>query len=234
MSIRIDYIRTKKDWMDFLKLPFRIYKGNPYWVPPLLSEVKETLDKEKNPFWKHARKEIFLARRDGETVGRIVAIVDENHIKFHKEKTGFFGFFECINDFEVAKSLWDSAKRWLRINNMTLMRGPVNPSTNDECAFLLEGFDKPPTVMMPYTQPYYLELAERYGFKKAKDLYALIKKVEDGIPERIERMVNVIKKKTKVVIRPLDMKNFERDIQFLKDIYNSAWEKKLGICANDR
>ena len=229
MSIRIDYVTSKKDWKDFLKLPFSIYKNNSYWVPPLLSEVKETLDKGKNPFWKHARREIFLARKDGKAVGRIVAIIDENHNNFHQDKTGFFGFFECIEDFEVAQCLWDGAKRWLKLNHMNVMRGPANPSMNDECGFLLDGFDNPPTVMMPYTQPYYLEFAERYGFQKAKDLFALLKKTEDGIPERIERMVDIIKKKTKVVIRPLDMKHFERDVQFLKNIYNSAWEKNWGF-----
>jgi len=109
------------------------------------------------------------------------------------------------------------------------MRGPANPSLNDECAFLLEGFDKPPTIMMPYTQPYYLEFMERYGFRKAKDLYSLLKKVEDGIPQRIEKMIERIKKKTRVRIRPFDMKNFRRDIQFIKDIYNSAWEKNWGF-----
>ncbi|HAF06994.1 MAG: hypothetical protein QME48_06510 [bacterium] len=176
MNIRIDYVKSKKDWVDFLKLPWSIYKDNPYWVMPLLTEVKETLDIEKNPFWKHARREIFLARRDGETVGRIVAIINENHINFHEERTGFFGFFECIKDFEVAQSLWDEAKRWLKINKMDVMRGPVSPSMNDECAFLLEGFDKPPTVMMPYTQLYYLELAERYGFKKQKTSMLFSKK----------------------------------------------------------
>jgi len=228
-TISVEIVKSKKGLRNFLNFPWKVYQNNPYWVPPLLSEVKETLDTEKNPFWKHARKEIFLAREDGRPVGRIVSIVDENHNSFHQEKTGFFGFFECIKDFGVAQLLWYTAKKWLKLNNMNVMRGPVNPSMNDECAFLLEGFDKPPTVMMPYTQPYYLEFAERYGFHKAKDLYALIKKAEDGIPERIEKMVDIIKKKPKVVIRPLDMKHFERDVQFLKDIYNSAWEKNWGF-----
>ncbi|MCX5781161.1 MAG: hypothetical protein NT145_00415 [Elusimicrobia bacterium] len=228
-KIQIDNVRNRNDWKDFLNLPWRIYKGNQYWVPPLLSEVKETLDVNKNPFWEHAQREVFLARKDGKVVGRIVAIVDENHNNFHQEQTGFFGFFECVEDFEVAKSLWDAAKNWLKVRKMQIMRGPVNPSTNDECAFLLEGFDKPPTFMMPYTQRYYLNLAEQYGFQKAKDLYAFIKYGKDGIPERIERMVEIIKKKTRVKIRPIDLNNFERDVQYLKDIYNSAWEKNWGF-----
>ena len=229
MNIEINQLKTEKELKPFLKLPWKIYKDNPYWVPPLLCEVRDTLSKKKNPFWEHARKEIFLARKDGEPVGRIMAIIDDNHNNFHHEKAGFFGFFECINDFEVARLLWDEAKGWLQLNRMNLMRGPASPSLNDECGFLLEGFDKPPTVMMPYTPPYYLEFAERYGFHKAKDLYAFLKKTEDGVPERIEKIVERIKKKTGVKIRPFDMKNFKRDIQFLKDIYNSAWEKNWGF-----
>lgn len=227
--IHIDTVRSKKDWKDFLKLPWTIYKDNEYWIPPLLVEVKEILDTKKNPFWEHARREIFLARENDKVVGRIVAIVDDNHNNFHQEQTGFFGFFECINNYEVAKSLFDVAKDWCKTNEMKVLRGPANPSLNDECGFLLEGFDKPPVVMMPYTQQYYLEIAERYGFKKAKDLYALLKKAEDGIPERIQRMIDVVKKRTRVKIRPLDMKNLDRDIQILKDIYNSAWEKNWGF-----
>ena len=229
MSITVGLVRDKKDWQDFLKLPWQIYQGNPNWVPPLLSEVRETLDTQKNPFWEHARRELFLARKDGKPAGRIAAIVDDNHNRFHQEETGFFGFFECIDDFDVAKILWDEAKNWLKAQGMKKLRGPVNPSMNDECAFLLEGFDLPPTIMMPYTQRYYLDLAEKYGFKKAKDLYALLKMAKDGIPERIERMVTAIKKKTSVTIRPFNMKNYEQDIQHLKDIYNSAWERNWGF-----
>lgn len=229
MSVKIDNLKNKEDMKQFLKLPWKIYKDNPYWIPPLLSEVKNTLDTKKNPFWEHAKREIFLAKKNDEVVGRIVATIDDNHNNFHQEKTGFFGFFECVNDFEVARLLWDKSKNWLKINKMNIMRGPASPSLNDECGFLLEGFDKPPTIMMPYTPPYYLELAEKYGFKKAKDLYALLKKTEDGIPERIKKIVKRIKKKTKVRIRHFDMKNYKRDIQFLKDIYNSAWEKNWGF-----
>ncbi len=229
MSLCIETVKNQKDWESFLKLPWRIYKGNQYWVPPLLAEVREALDIKQNPFWKHAKREIFLARNRDNPVGRIVAVVDENHNEFHNEKTGFFGFFECVNDFEVAQALWDEVKKWLRIRGMEIMRGPTSPSMNDENSFLLEGFDKPPTVMMPYTLPYYLNLAERYGFKKAKDLYAFIKYAKDGIPPRIEKMVNRIKVRIDIKVRPFDMKKFERDAQFLKNIYNDAWEKNWGF-----
>ena len=229
MNTDIKAVAAKRDWENFLKLPWAVYKNNEYWVPPLLAEVREILDTNRNPFWQHAKREIFLAMHGDIPVGRIVAVVDKNHNDFHNEKVGFFGFFECVNDFEVASSLWDEAKRWLKANGMNIMRGPVNPSLNDENAFLLEGFDKPPTVMMPYTPPYYLVLADQYGFKKAKDLFSFIKYAKDGIPPRIEKMVNRIKARTNVKIRPFSMKNFKRDIQYLKDIYNAAWEKNWGF-----
>ncbi|MGC8797111.1 MAG: hypothetical protein ACP5JB_00345 [candidate division WOR-3 bacterium] len=229
MGIKIDTVQTKKDLKEFILLPWKIYQSNPYWVPPLRSEVKETLTTEKNPFWQHARRELFLVHQDGKPVGRIAAIIDDNHNHFHEEKTGFFGFFECVENYPVAELLWDTAKNWVKNQGMDRLRGPVNPSMNDECAFLLEGFDRPPAIMMPYTQKYYLNFAERYGFRKAKDLYALLKLAADGIPERIERMVNAIKQRTGVSVRPFDLKRFDRDIQFLKDIYNSAWEKNWGF-----
>ena len=228
-SVDIRMVENRKDLKDFLKFPWKVYQNNPYWVPPLIKEVKDLLGIQKHPFWKHARRKLFLARKNGEVVGRIAAIVDDNHNNFHQEKTGFFGFFECLKDYSGAEALLNTAKRWCQMEKMEVLRGPVNPTMNEECAFLLEGFDKLPTIMMPYNPSYYLEFTERYGFQKAKDLYALLKKAEDGIPERIKKMVERIKKKTGVKVRPLDMENFERDVQFLKDIYNSVWEKNWGF-----
>jgi hypothetical protein len=228
-DLKIDVVNSKADLKEFLALPWYIYKDNSYWVPPLLQEVKELIDTKKNPFWEHAQRELFLARREGKVVGRIVAIVDNNHNNFHQEKTGFFGFFECVNDYEVAKCLFDNAKEWCMKNDMKILRGPMSPSMNDECAFLLEGFDSPPVVMMPYSPPYYLELSERYGFQKGKDLYAFIFYSKDGIPERITKLVERVKRKTGVGVRIFDKKNFERDVQILKDIYNDAWEKNWGF-----
>lgn len=229
MSIAIHTLSRKVDWRDFLSLPFQIYNGNPYWVPPLFSEVMELLDLQKNPFWEHAAREVFLAKKDGRIVGRIVAIINDMHNSVHAEKTGFFGFFECVNDAEVASALWDRTREWLCARGMTNMRGPASPSLNDECSFLSEGFDMPPTVMMPYSPPYYLELCENYGFKKAKGMIALLKTAEDGIPERIKRMVEVVRKRTKVTIRPADFKHLDREVAYLKEIYNAAWERNWGF-----
>ncbi len=229
MNYIVEEVDNTNKLNDFIELPWSIYRDYSEWVPPLKREVKFLLTDE-NPFWKHAFRKLFIVYDErNNPCGRIAAIIDKNHNNIHNDRVGFFGFFECINDFSVAQILFNNASRWLKENGMNVMRGPVNPSMNDECGFLLEGFDKMPAIMMPYTPPYYLELCERYGFMKAKDLYALIKYTKDGIPPRIEKMIEGIIKKTGVRIRPLSMKNFERDVSILKEIYNSAWEKNWGF-----
>lgn len=226
---RIISVSDAKNFDKFIKFPFSIYKDSPYWVPPLISEIKDILG-EKNPFWRHAEKALFIVEDDfGNVKGRIAGIIDHNHNSFWNDKTGFFGFFESVNDCEVSFLLFDTVTKWLKEKGFNKIRGPVNPSMNDECGFLLEGYDSMPVIMMPYTHPYYIELAEKYGFKKAKDLYALIKYISQGIPHRISSMIKNIEKKTAVKVRCLDMKNFSRDVSILKDIYNSAWEKNWGF-----
>lgn len=229
MKYSVKTIKDRKELNCFVDFPKSIYHNYPNWVMPLKSEVISLLNLD-HPFWNHARRELFIVIDENNKVcGRIGAIIDESYNKIHNEKTGFFGFFECIDNFEVASILWDNAKKWLKENGMNVMRGPISPSMNDECGFLLDGYDKMPCIMMAYTPPYYINLAEKYGFVKAKDLYALYKNLRDGVPTRIEKMIDFIKKKTGVVIRKLDMKNFERDIQILKDIYNSEWRKNWGF-----
>ncbi|MBU2636940.1 MAG: hypothetical protein KJ963_07650, partial [Bacteroidetes bacterium] len=152
-NIVVSPVIGKKELMRFIKFQWKIYKDNPYWVPPLLIDRKKLLDKEKNPFYKHSEAEFFLARRDDEIVGRIGTIINHNHNKEHSENVGFFGFFECINDQLVADALFDKAKSWLRERGVTAVRGPANPSVNDEYGLLIDGFDKTPVILMPYNPP---------------------------------------------------------------------------------
>jgi len=225
MEIRKDEENLK----NFFLLPFKIYKGDPYWVPPLISEVKEILG-EKNPFWKHAEKVIFTCYKNGEIVGRIVGIIDYNHINFHKEKCGFFGFFEVVNDLDVVKRLFTYVEEWAKEKGMEILRGPMNPSTNDECALLIEGFASPPFLMMTYNPPYYINLIEKCGYKKAKDLYAWLMPVVNGPVERLKRLSEKVKEKfPKLKVREIDLKNFRREVDIVLDIYNSAWEKNWGF-----
>lgn len=227
-NLTIRPVVTKQDRDRFIKFVWRIYEGNPTWVPPLLMDRRKLMDKEKNPFYKHADAEFFLAERDGEVVGRIAAIVNHNHNKEHSEKVGFFGFFESINDQEVATALFDKAKEFLRAHGMTAMRGPVNPSVNDEYGLLIEGFDQSPAVLMPYNPPYYPTLIETYGLPKAKDLFAYKLRQSTVYSEKLERINNLVKERHSMTFRTLDMKHFKRDIDLLKDVYNRAWAKNWG------
>ena len=226
----VERVTDKAGLEEFIRLPWNVYQGNRNWVPPLISEMKFLLG-EKNPFFHHAEAVYLLARRNGRTVGRIAAIVDRNHINVHQEQAGFFGFFESLPDRSVAQELLDAAASWLREHDCAVMRGPMNPSANDECGFLLEGFDSPPMIMMTYTQEYYLRLMEQCGLVKAKDLYAYISVIKD-VPsgERLERLAKAIYARVPgLVVRPASMKKFRRELDAVKDIYNSAWVRNWGF-----
>ncbi|MGB2805112.1 MAG: N-acetyltransferase [Candidatus Zixiibacteriota bacterium] len=228
-ELNVRRFEAKSNLMDFIKLPWQIYKDDPHWVAPLLVERKAFLDKEKNPFFKHAEVVFYLAQRDGKTVGRIAGIVNQNHIEYHKEKAGFFGFFECVKDFEVAKALLDKVREWLKSKGMEIMRGPANFSSNEEWGFLLEGFDSRPVIMMTYNPPYYLDFVARYGMIKAKDLYAYFMDETSPPPDRLVRMADNIRKRQNVKIRNINMKEFQKEIKLIKQIYNSAWSKNWGF-----
>jgi hypothetical protein len=225
--VEIIEVKTKKDLDDFIKLPFSLYSKDSLFVPPLIKDMHEKLS-DKNPFFHHASVRCFLAKKEGKAVGRIISIINQRHIESHNEKAGFFGFFESENDQEVASVLLDKVSEVLRKGGMEIMRGPMNFSTNEECGFLIEGFNEPPMLMMPYNPPYYNDLMERYGMTKSKDLYAFIYNVQEEIPEKIER-VAAIAEKMGIKVRPISKKNFKSEMQAFKDIYNSAWEKNWGF-----
>ena len=171
MTITVKKISFKQ--IDiFINFQYKLYKDNPYWVAPLKSELKKTLS-DKNPYWKHSKKQFFVAyNQNGEIVGGIAGIIDYNYIEFQNEQIGFFGYFESVDDVSVAKELFNAVQLWLAENNINKMMGPMNPSTNDEVGFLYEGFDSSPKLLMPYTYKYYLDLAEKCNLKKIKELYA--------------------------------------------------------------
>ena len=229
-SINISTVKSQKDLMRFIKFQWKIYQGDKNWVPPLIMDRKKILSKEKNPFFKHSEAEYFLAERDGELVGRIAAIKNDLHNKYHNDKVGFFGFFECINDQEVANTLFDTAKDWLKNKGLDAMRGPANPSSNDEYAMLLEGFDDEPRILMTYNPKYYLELCDNYGFVKAKDLYAYKlenKKVVGS--EKLKRVAQLAQKRNELKITQLNMKEFNADVEKVKFVYNKAWAPNWGF-----
>jgi GNAT superfamily N-acetyltransferase len=230
--MRIACVKTKKQLKEFIKLPWKIYSKESPWVPPLISDIKNILSLEKNPFWAHAKRELFLAYDDnGNTIGRVAAIIDDNYIKFQNDVCGFFGFFECINDVEVAKSLLEAVQNWLKSNNINKMIGPMSPSTNDEMGFVSDGIDKPPSIMMTYTQQYYLDLVSQCGLNRVKELYAYNMAVcADYRVSRLQRIVDMAKKKMPHInIRTLNIKKFDKELRAVMSVYNRAWEKNWGF-----
>jgi len=227
-QLEIKTVVSKKDVETFIKLPWAIYKDYPQWVPPLLMDRRKLIDREKNPFYKHSVAEFFLARRNGAVVGRIGAIVNHNHNKEHKENVGFFGFFESIDDQAVADELFARARGWLKGQKVDSVRGPANPSVNDEYGLLVEGFDMPPVVLMTYNPPYYVALIEKAGFTKVKDLYAYQVAEKTVMSERLERISAQVKEREGLTFRTFNMEDFKGEVDRIKGLYNRAWMYNWG------
>ena len=229
-EIIVKPITTKSELNQFIKFPWKIYVGNKHWVPPLLMEQKTLLNKRKNPFFKDAEAEYFVAYRNGEIVGRIVAIKNEIHLKYHTDDAGQFGFFESIDDQLVANALFDKAKAWMKAKGLKYMRGPANPSSNDIYGMLVEGFNDSPRLLMPYNPEYYINLCEGYGLKKAKDMFAW-KIVQEKIvaSEKLKRGQEIVRQRYGLKISQLDMKNFQKDLEKFKYVYNKAWAPNWGF-----
>ncbi len=221
--LEIKPVRTASDLERFVKLPYDIYCDSPHWVAPLLTDVRKALTPGKNPFWSHAERELFLVERDGKPVGRIAAIVDRNYNEFHKSSIGFFGFFESVDDPEVAATLLDAAENWCREHNMASIYGPANPAMNDEVGLLIDGFDSPPMIKTSYNPPYYVGLIENRGYSKVKDLYAFITDLARELPAKLQRVMTKLKRKPGLEVRLIDPRNLKQDLLHVKEIYNDAW-----------
>jgi ribosomal protein S18 acetylase RimI-like enzyme len=221
---------TKSDWADFIDLPWKIYKDDSKWVPPLKIAVRDTLDVNKNPFFKHAYMHPIVAYHQGQCVGRIVGVIDETHNEYHQEKTAFFGFFEAINDQKLANQLMDEVAKWAKKKGMQVLRGPMSPSTNHECGLLVEGFQDSPFVMMTYNPPYYATLLEKWGFSKAKDLYAYLVTAQNvRLADRLIAQSERLKSRGSVKFRTIRMDDFANEVERILEIYNDAWEKNWGF-----
>ncbi len=220
-----------REMKDFIELPFILYKDDPKWVPPLRFDVKGTLNPKKNPFFEHAEASLFVARDGGRPVGRIAAIIDHNYNKYHDKKVGWFGYFECVDDPDVARSLFRPACGWLRERGMTEVMGPASPTLNDEAGMLIEGYDKSPYIMMAYNPPYYHELVTGEGFTKVKDLYAWHLDAAVDPDPRVVKVVERVKERYRLTVRPVDMKDFRAELGRIKEIYNAAWERNWDFAS---
>lgn len=223
-------VRTSRDSRKFLDLPYHLYRGDAHWIAPLKMAQKDILNTKRHPFYKTSDAEMFLAWRDGRVVGRIMAILNRAHDEFHNERAGFFGFFEVENDKQAAAALLDAARDWVRERGAAVIRGPVNPSTNYECALLVEGFDLDPMVMMTYNAPYYAELLEGYGMKKAMDLYAYDIGVDYfNHSNKLQRVAERLRKKSNISVRIVNMKDFKNEVGIIRKVYNDAWSRNWGF-----
>lgn len=228
--LTIQECRTPSERWAFVTFPWRVYRGDPYWVPPLISERMAFFDPQRNPFYQHAEVALFMARRDGEPVGTIAALINHQHNDFHNERVGFFGAFEVLPDREAAHALLATARDWARERGMTALRGPATFSTNEECGLLIEGFNDPPRILMTYNPPYYRDFIEGFGFQKAMDLYAYELTVEAfDWPEKLVRVVEKLKSRAKFRVRPGDIRRFREELDRIKKVYNSAWERNWGF-----
>jgi len=231
--VKIRKVENENDRMQFIKLPWQLYTEDKNWVPPLIFDVRKNLDPKRNPFFQHAEMDMFLAEKDGKLVGRIAAIKNDNHNNFHKDKAGFFGFFESIDDEEVSDLLLDTACEWVKNKGFNEILGPVNPSTNDECGLLIDGFDSPPVFLMTYNPKHYQAKIEGFGFEKAKDLYAYYIPSEvinnRKVMDKLERMAELIKKRNDVTTHKLNMKDLPNEVRKIEEVYNSAWESNWGF-----
>ncbi|HYM21204.1 MAG TPA: GNAT family N-acetyltransferase [Candidatus Kapabacteria bacterium] len=227
--ITVRRISSKQDKLRFIRFLWDVYRDDPNWVPPLEMDRMKLIDEVKNPFYKHSEVAWFLAEDDGKIVGRIAAIINRNHNEFHQDKTGFFGFFECINDLRVATALFHEAEGFLRSKGMMSVMGPENPSSNDEMGLLVKGFERPPVLLMTYNPKYYIDLIEANGYKKAKDLYAWLLSTATSRSEKLIRVTTELQQRAKITIRSFNKKQFDGEVSRIKHLYNQAWEKNWGF-----
>ena len=214
---------------NFARFPYNLYANNDFWCEGLLKDTIHTLS-NAHPFWLHGERQLFMAFRDGKAVGRIAAIINRAHNSFHGDNCGFFGFFDCENNVNTAKLLFQAAEKWLKEKGFDNIIGPMNPSTNETCGMLIEGFDSSPMIMMPYNPSYYPEITEAAGYKKEKDLFAFSFEPKKGLPERYEKLLARLKKHNQNLrIQKADLSNIDGEIVKLKEIYNQAWEKNWGF-----
>ena len=228
-AIHVEEVKNPQDLMTFIRFPWEIYKGDPYWVPPLIKDQLAKFSPE-HPFRSHSDMIFFLAYRGEKVVGRIAGIVDHHYVEFHQEKVGFFGFFESVSDAEIAGILLSKVADWLKGHGMEKMAGPMNPSTNDECGLLVEGFDSSPCLMMPYNPPAYPSLLEGFGLRKKMDLYAYLLETSTFNVTRLDRITERLKKKEpRLHVRPINLRRFAEELKIVKEIYNEAWSKNWGF-----
>jgi len=230
-NVKVTQVASRGQRKRFFLFPWQLYANDPLWIPPLRMNQEEGLNFRANPFYEHAEIQTFFAERDGQTVGRIAAIINHAHNERFKEQRGFFGFFDCIDDESVARSLFEAASDWLMAKGMTTLRGPMNPSQNYECGLLVDGFDRSPFLMMTYNPSYYAKLFAGVGLEKSQDLYAYWGHVNmlGGLDKKLKYMVDAATERFGIVVRPMNAKKFRQEVEMFLDIYNQSMAGTWGF-----
>ena len=228
-DITVREVSGRKGRKEFVRMVWPLHADQEMWVPPIEMDRMRLIDTEKNPFYKHARIALFIAERGGKAVGRISAVINPVHNEIYDDKLGFFGFFESVDDQNVANALLNTASDWLRAQGMTRVRGPISPSTNDEVGLLIKGFDMIPSALMPWNPRYYVDLLENAGLTLEKKLLAWNVEYPACMTDKIMRVTAALKQRGKIRIRPLSMKRFPEEVEHIKRIYNEAWQPNWGF-----
>lgn len=233
-TLRVDPVSSESERMALLTFPWTVYRDDPYWVPPLLSERKAFTDPAHNPFFEHARVQFFLARRGDQVVGTIAAFSNDQYNAFHESNVGWFGFFEVLNDPEAAAALLQTAVDWARRAGHQSLLGPAQFSTNDEVGLLVDGFDDPPRILMTYNPRHYADFIEAAGFHKAQDLLAYRASLDElhehgGPPPKLLRVIQAMKRRGRFTVRSIDMKHFDQEVERVKVLYNRSWARNWGF-----
>jgi len=232
VTLQVEQVDGRRGVAEFIDAAWKVQadRGTP-WIPPLRAMVKDGLDDKGNPFYRDADRALFVARRDGEVVGRVAAVENRWHNRHHVDKVGFFGFFECLNDAEAARELLAAAETWLRARGLTTVRGPMSPSMNHECGLLVEGFETPPVLMTPWNPPYYGGLIEGAGYAKVQDLLAYWIPAGDklAVPDRVRRLAERGLKSSRMKFRTLDVGTLEREARKVLELYDQAWSGNWGF-----
>lgn len=227
MVLTISPCSNRRSLNLFERTPELLHREDPYFVPPFPGSIVKMIG-PKSPFLKHGEILPFIAQQGGRVVGRIAAVVNRSHNTHYSDRTGFFGFFDCIDDERVANELFATARKALQERGLDSMRGPYNPSINDELGLLVDGFSSAPFVMMPYNPAYYLGLYEKAGLKAARDFYAFYISAESQAPERVQKIVDRVKRSTGVTLRSLDMSRLDDELKVIKELYNSTLCRNWG------
>jgi GNAT superfamily N-acetyltransferase len=228
-NIEVSEVHSRQERDAFVKLPWRIYIDDPAWVPPLIAERKAFVNRRRHPFYQHGDATLFLAKKNGQIVGRIMASDDPKYNALHQTNVGCFGLFECINDRDIAAALFERATSWLREKGRTEMMGPIDYSTNYTCGLLVQGFEHPPTLLTAHNPPYYERLIDNCGFSKVIDFFAWWFSDPSAATARLRKLAARLELRARFTIRRANLRNLEAEAANFLRIYDEAWRDNWGF-----